>query len=451
MANTTDYLAIANNGGANVVDQADYATAIDSGVLQAGYQAGIAESAQMNKTWRQSSVVAAALTQLVANINGVDVVDDGVVANLVALLATTIKTGGGTGAEGTIASAATTDLGTLSTTLVLITGTTGITSFGASASVNVPLYYVVFQSALTVTYNATSLILPGNSSIAVKAGDVMQLQYLGSGNWKCISYSAQSGAAVVSGLIPGTMTGFLFSGIGTTTLTIGVGNAVDSTGAAVIAKGTTTNWSVANGNNANGFQGGTTIPNGATLHFFMMSGTAGVASFASVSLTPTLPAGYTYYIRVGSLPTAASGNTIHASYQGAVASEVAGGALRVVLNGTKLDVSNNTLGTSAVLYPLTVPTGIKVGMIYRMIADGFLVVVTSPDEVDEAPTGSPSTGTFTTAPGYDLSTNSGSFAQSSKGGDLVTDTSGRIRARASGTVNNFMFVTEGIVDYRRVN
>lgn len=98
----------------------------------------------------------------------------------------------------TIASATTTDLGTLSSNIASITGTTTITSLGSSASVANPLYFIRFTGALLLTYNATSLILPGAANITTAAGDAATLEYLGSGNWRCLHYQRATGIPLVS-------------------------------------------------------------------------------------------------------------------------------------------------------------------------------------------------------------------------------------------------------------
>ena len=56
---------------------------------------------------------------------------------------------------------------------------------------------LVFQGILTLTHNATSLILPGGASITTAAGDSCVAISLGSGNWRVISYSS---SASVNGL-----------------------------------------------------------------------------------------------------------------------------------------------------------------------------------------------------------------------------------------------------------
>lgn len=86
-----------------------------------------------------------------------------------------------------IASAATTDIGAATGWEVNVTGTTTITSLGTkTAGV---LRVVTFTGALTLTHNATSLILPGGANIVTAAGDVALFESLGSGNWRCLSFS----------------------------------------------------------------------------------------------------------------------------------------------------------------------------------------------------------------------------------------------------------------------
>ncbi|MGO4334949.1 hypothetical protein AB4037_08540 [Labrys sp. KB_33_2] len=97
-----------------------------------------------------------------------------------------------TGPRTSLASAATTDLGTISSRNIGITGTTTITSFGSAASTAFPLYFLTFAGALTLTHNATSLILPGAANILTRAGDTAIALYLGSGNWQVITYQRAS-------------------------------------------------------------------------------------------------------------------------------------------------------------------------------------------------------------------------------------------------------------------
>lgn len=67
-----------------------------------------------------------------------------------------------------LASATTTDIGAENTNFLNITGTTTITSFGTNY--NGPRF-LRFDGALTLTHNATTLILPGAANITTVAGD----------------------------------------------------------------------------------------------------------------------------------------------------------------------------------------------------------------------------------------------------------------------------------------
>lgn len=89
-----------------------------------------------------------------------------------------------------VASAGTADIGAAASNRVRITGTTTITSFGTSAN---KTRMVLFAGALTLTHNATSLILPTGASIATAAGDVALCVSDGSGNWRVISYMRADG------------------------------------------------------------------------------------------------------------------------------------------------------------------------------------------------------------------------------------------------------------------
>lgn len=86
----------------------------------------------------------------------------------------------------TVASAATTDIASVGSPTVNVTGTTTITALGNAGA---GAYRIVtFAGALTLTHNATSLILPSGDNILTVAGDSAEFLSLGSGNWKCTAY-----------------------------------------------------------------------------------------------------------------------------------------------------------------------------------------------------------------------------------------------------------------------
>lgn len=110
------------------------------------------------------------------------------------------------GGEATIASGSTVDLGSVPQAVVDISGTTTITSFGSSAVLG-QVKFLRFTGALTLTHNATSLILPANgNNISTAAGDTAAARYLGGGNWAVIWYSQANGTALLSS---GTIAGAL--------------------------------------------------------------------------------------------------------------------------------------------------------------------------------------------------------------------------------------------------
>src|SRR5512139_326461 len=95
---------------------------------------------------------------------------------------------------GTIASASTTDMATKSEEILSVSGTTAITALGTVSAGMIKV--LVFEDVLTFTHNGTSLILPTAANITTAAGDVAVMLSLGSGNWRCLSYTRASGEAV---------------------------------------------------------------------------------------------------------------------------------------------------------------------------------------------------------------------------------------------------------------
>lgn len=89
-------------------------------------------------------------------------------------------------ASDTIASATTCDIGSKDATFLTVSGTTTITGLG---TVSAGIYkFLTFSGALTLTHNATSLILPGGGDIITVAGHTALFLSLGSGNWRCMAY-----------------------------------------------------------------------------------------------------------------------------------------------------------------------------------------------------------------------------------------------------------------------
>ena len=93
----------------------------------------------------------------------------------------------------TLASATTTNLGSVAGNFIDVTGTTTITGLG-TAPVGASRT-LRFTGALTLTHNATSLIIPGGQNIKTMAGDIATFRSINaSGYWVMTNYQRFDGA-----------------------------------------------------------------------------------------------------------------------------------------------------------------------------------------------------------------------------------------------------------------
>lgn len=96
-----------------------------------------------------------------------------------------------------IASGATTTIWATDGNFAHITGTTTITSFGTAEQAG-DCRTIVFDGALTLTHNATSLILPTGANITTAAGDTAIVRAETTANARVIAYLRKDGTALTS-------------------------------------------------------------------------------------------------------------------------------------------------------------------------------------------------------------------------------------------------------------
>jgi hypothetical protein len=80
-----------------------------------------------------------------------------------------------------------------------VTGTTTITSIATTGKVGTVIR-LHFDGILTLTHNATDLVLPGAANITTAAGDEFTFVEFASGDFRCVAYALASGKAVVAGI-----------------------------------------------------------------------------------------------------------------------------------------------------------------------------------------------------------------------------------------------------------
>lgn len=92
-----------------------------------------------------------------------------------------------------IASSATVDLNSVAGNLVHVTGASTITSFGTASQAGI-MRHVIFDGINTLMYNASTLVLPGGSSVATAAGDSALVVADSTTKWIVLQYTRQATA-----------------------------------------------------------------------------------------------------------------------------------------------------------------------------------------------------------------------------------------------------------------
>lgn len=344
-----------------------------------------------------------------------------------------------------IASATTTDVGAVAGVMHDITGTTTITGLG---TVSAGIWKILkFEGALTLTHNATSLILPGQANITTADGDIGVFISEGSGNWRCVSYFKASGASIT--VLKGFISGLTYSNNGsdaTNDLDIAAGVCADSTGVGIInvsalTKQSDASWAV--GTNAGALDTGA-VGNNDYYIWAIKRVDTGVSDilFSLSSTAPTMPANYTLKRLIGWFKRSGGAIVAFTTF------ERDGGGLGFRWTTPTLDINlSNTLTTSRRTDAVKVPLNFAVDAVMRVemfdASSAFQAVVCCPDETDAAPSA-------TAAP---LVTHITAAAGDSAGYQLVirTSSAGLIAARANlATVDLYTGVTVGFNWGRRI-
>lgn len=312
--------------------------------------------------------------------------------------------GAGFGTFTSLASAGTTDLGTIATHAVNITGTTTITAFGSSASTALPIYRLKFASALQITHNATSLIIPGGGSLSVAANDALVVEYLGSGNWRVLSHHPANPAQSV-----GCANGLtILNNAGTPTTRIDVATTgrsiLENTDGGTISVAPFSATIDAATNGVNGLDTGGLANSTWYYEWIISNGITTAALLSTSSTAPTMPGGYTFKLRVGAIRTNASAQFLRKNQRGNRASYRTASGTTLTNYPTMITGSSGNPATptwTAVAYATFVPPTANAiqGILTAVSSSGFTSVIASPNNnagIAPPPASSVSGGTANT-------------------------------------------------------
>jgi hypothetical protein len=217
---STNFLQFDQNAQ-NILSDADYNA---NGQRINGVVPGLAQSALQNKFQYQVSTMVAAIAQslsdagqtvadsdlpgLITSINTVFIKTASTIAQTIQAASSTVFTTpasiGGLWIQGSnIASATTITIPASGGGYFRVTGTTTITGINEVVSKNGRAVRLVFDGILTLTHNATSLILPTGANITTAAGDsAVFVQEDASNNyWRCVDYERKDGTSLYQGIV----------------------------------------------------------------------------------------------------------------------------------------------------------------------------------------------------------------------------------------------------------
>lgn len=330
----------------------------------------------------------------------------------------------------TIASGTTTDLSTVQGMYVSVSGTSTITSFGTAKAGW--MKYLRFTGVATITYNATSMILPGAASITTTAGATAIFVSEGSGNWRCLFYSPSVPAPVAGYISPG----FNLANNATDPINdidFPAGVVASSNASPIIMPHTAATmrldiaWGVGDGGRFDA------AISDNWWHCFIISNGTLVSRGFSASLDPTTqpnyPAGFTHYRRVATFPRI--GGTLVAMKQREDHFDYA----------TPIVDRNSTAAQASTLLGLAVPPGLivqpKFTIVQQQGAAGH--VQTQVANAGDAPEST----VITTA--------AGELSAATITGGIFSNTSSQIQflvAILSGSIASNSFKTKGWIDTR---
>lgn len=280
-----------------------------------------------------------------------------------------------------VASASTTDIWSIVGDYAHVTGSITITSLGTAPYAGAQRT-IIFDGALTLTHNATTLSLPGGLNIQTAANDRAVVRADTTANMVVVAYQRASGLPALGTSIPRSyLAGLGMSTAGSSaTMTIAAGQATDSGNAVVMSLGsslakTTAAWAVGA---AQGCLDTGAIANSTWYHFYVISrpdtGVVDVLCSTSAS-SPTMPTNYSYKRRIGSGKTNGSAQWVKFIQWGDT----------FQWDVPVLDVNVTNPGNTAVNRTLSVPTGLKVEAIFNARLDNaatagsYAVEVSDPD------------------------------------------------------------------------
>lgn len=344
-----------------------------------------------------------------------------------------------------IASSATINLQTATGNVVDVTGTTTINAITLNQGAE---RVVRFTGALTLT-NGASLVLPTNANITTAAGDYATFRGYASGVVRCTQYQRYDGSALSISSV-GLPQGYLY-GLGTSNNTLDTANDIDIAAgrcrddtntqdivlASTLVKRLDAAWAA--GTNQGGLDAGSKASGTWYAVYVIKNVTSGAVDvlFSLSGTSPVLPSGYTVKRRIAWILTDGSANIVQYTQYGDDFTFATGIA----------DVST-TIGTTAVLYTLSVPpfnanssvTYAKIIVNGGNTSSNFFISVTSPFMNDVAATN------FNSQIVIEFPTTSGRTS-----GSLVILTKNRqVRARASIAGQTLNIGTIGWIDSRGV-